>query len=48
MMIATFRIDNNNPVPIKDIEVTCIHWANSDTVIDRNTRTIYQRINAKS
>jgi hypothetical protein len=48
VMMATFVIDNNNKFAVKDIEVTCIHFANSGTMIDRNTRTVYERIEAGS
>ena len=47
IMIATFTLYNDNPFPIKDVVVTCIHSTNSDTVIDRNTRTIYEKISAR-
>jgi hypothetical protein len=48
VMVATFRIDNNNPVPIKDVQVTCAHFANSGSMIDGNTRIVYEFINANS
>jgi hypothetical protein len=48
VMIATFVIYNDNPGPIKDVVVTCVHAANSGTVIDSNKRTLYERIDPKS
>jgi len=48
VMIATFVIYNDNPGPIKDVVVTCVHAANSGTVIDSNRRTVYELIDPKS
>ena len=48
VMVASFVISNNNPAPIKDVQVTCVHAADSGTVIDRNTRTIFERIESGS
>jgi len=48
IMEANFTIKNDGPSAIKDIEITCIHTAPSGTVIDRNTRTIYEIVKAKS
>ncbi len=42
IMIATFTIKNNANFDIKDVEITCVHSSPSGTVIDRNTRTIYE------
>lgn len=42
VMMATFVIYNDNVVPVKDVEVTCTHSANSGTVIDSNSRTVYE------
>ncbi len=44
IMKANFTIRNNNEVPVKDLEVTCWHSAASGTLIDHNTRTIYEVI----
>ena len=46
VMIATFVIYNDNKFPVKDLVVKCTHAAASGTVIDSNTRTIYERIDA--
>ena len=48
VMIATLRIDNNNTLPIKDVEVTCIHSGKSGTPVSQGKRTIYERIEAHS
>ncbi|MDQ3816511.1 MAG: zinc ribbon domain-containing protein, partial [Acidobacteriota bacterium] len=42
VMIADFVIENSSNYIIKDLEVTCTHFANSGTQIDSNTRTIYE------
>jgi len=46
VMLATFTFKNNNTFAVKDITVRCTHSAESGTVIDNNTRTIYERIDA--
>jgi hypothetical protein len=46
VMEANFVIKNKLPWPVKDIEVRCQHSAPSGTLIDSNTRTIYQRFEA--
>lgn len=48
VMIADILIDNQSNHDIKDIKVTCIHSAKSGTLIDSNTRTIYDVVKAKS
>jgi hypothetical protein len=48
IMMATFHIRNTNSFPVKDIEVKCIHSAESGTAIDSNTRTIYRVVAAGS
>lgn len=47
IMNATFVINNDNPFAIKDVEVTCVHTSKTGTVIDRNTRTVYEMISAR-
>jgi hypothetical protein len=47
VMLATFTVYNDNAFPIKDVEITCVHTTSSGTTIDRNTRTIYERIEGK-
>jgi hypothetical protein len=44
VMMATFRIRNTNPFPVKDIVIRCTHTAPSGTVIDSNARTVSQII----
>jgi hypothetical protein len=48
LMTANFTINNKNDYDVKDIEITCIHSAPSGTVIDSNTRTIYETFQARS
>jgi hypothetical protein len=44
VMEVDFTIENSLPVSVKDIEIKCTHSAPSGTVIDFNTRTIYEVI----
>lgn len=46
VMIANFSVKNNLPWAIKDIEIQCTHSAPSGTTIDRNKKTIYERVEA--
>lgn len=46
IMKATFVIHNRNKFPVKDVQVTCTHSANSGTKIDSSTRTVYERISS--
>jgi len=48
LMEANFVVYNDNGFDIRDIEVECVHFANSGTQIDRNVRTIYEVIPALS
>ena len=41
-----FLFKNDNPFPVKDLTIACIHSAQSGTKIDKNTRTIYEVIPA--
>lgn len=47
IMMVDFVFTNKSPYPAKDLTVTCTHYAPSGTVIDSNTRTIYEIIPAK-
>jgi hypothetical protein len=47
-MIGTFTIKNTNDFGVKDVVILCEHFAPSGTLIDRNTKTIYQSIKPKS
>ena len=46
IMMADFVFQNDNPFPVKDLTVECVHSAPSGTKIDQNTRTIYEVIPA--
>ena len=46
IMILSTDIKNPLEYTVKDIEITCTHYANSGTKIDSNTRTIYEQIPA--
>jgi len=48
IMQANFTVKNDGPDAVKDIEITCVHTAPSGTVIDKNTRTIYEIVKAKA
>jgi zinc ribbon protein len=48
VMVAKFVLRNNNDFPVKDIKIKCTHYAKSGTVIDSNTRVVYDVIKAKS
>lgn len=47
VMKAKFTVTNNSQYQIKDIEITCTHYAKSGTRIDSNERTIYDVVPAK-
>ncbi len=48
VMEADFTVTNPTSYGVRDIEVTCVHFAPSGTRIDSNTRTIYERFKAGS
>jgi hypothetical protein len=48
IMIADILIDNQSNYDIKDIKIKCTHMAKSGSIIDSNTRTIYDIVKAKS
>lgn len=48
VMEATFVIKNKSPIDIKDISIVCKSAAASGTIIDKNSRIIYEIIKAKS
>jgi archaellin len=48
VMEADFTVKNDSNYDIKDLEITCHHFAKSGTEIDRNTRTIYDVVKAHS
>jgi len=47
VMVADFTITNLSNYTVKDLDVTCTHYANSGTEIDSNSRTIYETVPAK-
>jgi hypothetical protein len=48
IMKGNFTIHNKSSHDIKDIEITCSHFAKSGTQIDRNTRTLFEIVKAGS
>jgi hypothetical protein len=48
VMVADFVIRNPTQYRFKDFEIKCTHLAPSGTVIDSNTRTIYEIVQPKS
>ena len=42
IMSANFTIKNDSSRDIKDVKITCTHRSKSGTIIDSNTRTIYE------
>jgi hypothetical protein len=48
VMIADFTLHNPTQYRFKDFEITCTHSAPSGTVIDSNTRTIYEMVEPTS
>jgi hypothetical protein len=48
VMIADFTIENPTRYRFKDFEIKCTHSAPSGTVIDSNTRTLYEIVEPKS
>jgi hypothetical protein len=48
IMVASFDILNYNDFPVKDVEITCAHSANSGSKIDTNVRTVYEIVSGRS
>jgi len=48
IMEANFTVKNDSNYDIKDLEISCHHYAASGTQIDSNTRTIYDIVKAHS
>jgi RNA polymerase subunit RPABC4/transcription elongation factor Spt4 len=46
VMVANFTITNPTSYAVKDVEITCTHFAASGTRIDENTRTVYEIVPA--
>lgn len=48
IMEASFTIYNKGPYYVKDIIITCAHFAKSGTLIDGNQKTIYDTVPPRS
>lgn len=48
ILIANFKIKNNSKYIVKDIEITCTHYAKSGTKIGSNEKTIYDSVKPSS
>lgn len=48
ILVVNFTVQNPGAYTVKDLEITCLHAANSGTVIDSNVRTIYEIFNSNS
>ena len=48
VMEADFTVDNPTSYSFKDFEIKCTHSAPSGTIIDSNTRTVYELVGPKS
>lgn len=44
IMKINLTIANDSDVPVKDFEISCKHAGPSGTLIDSNTRTIYEMV----
>jgi hypothetical protein len=42
VMVGTFTIENKNPFPVKDVTITCVMKAPSETILNEVRNTIYQ------
>jgi hypothetical protein len=42
--VATFTVRNENPFPVKDIELVCEFWARSGTRVGRQRVMLYERL----
>lgn len=41
VMVADFKVKNDNTFAVKDLKVKCSHYAKSGTKIDSNTREVF-------
>jgi hypothetical protein len=48
IMMASFFLHNSNPMPLKDVEVTCSSSGPSGSIIDTNSRTVYDVVGQRS
>lgn len=46
VMIATFSIINDNEFDVKNVTITCGHTSNSGTLIDANSKILYEIVSA--
>jgi len=46
VMLVDVTFENKGKRDVKDIELKCTHYSNSDTKIDSNTKTIYEVVAA--
>jgi hypothetical protein len=46
VMVASFKIKNASSFNVKDITIECVHSSKSGTVIDRNSKIVYERVDA--
>ena len=46
LVLSKIVIENKNAEPVKDFEIECIHRGPSGTVIDRNTKTLFEIVPA--
>ncbi len=47
-MLATISFHNTHPFDVKDVEVTCEHFGEGGTLLDRNVRTISATLKSNS
>jgi hypothetical protein len=47
VMLANSTITNGSDRAVKDVTITCTHYAPSGTKIDSNTRTLYEVVSAR-
>jgi hypothetical protein len=47
-MMASFVVHNDNPIALRDIEVTCLSTGPSGSVIDTNARTVFEVVRQRS
>ena len=45
VMVADFEITNNTQTQVKDIEIVCDGYSETNTKVDSNNRTVYKVIN---
>jgi hypothetical protein len=48
IMKASFLLHNDNPMPLKDIQITCYSSGPSGSIIDTNSRTVFEVVRQRS